>query len=255
MTDRSSSALPLAHVHYPESDGEPMGETDKHIDETIAFRLTLAARYESAPDVYVAGNSLIYYEEGNPAKRFSPDVYVVVGIAKRQRRIYKLWEEGVPPTFVLEVSSRGTSMEDEGNKKVLCRRLGVREYFLFDPEGDYLDPRLQGYELTGSEYRRIPPGADGGVESRVLGIRMRVDGEQLRAVDVRTGEPLRRPEEERRARSLSDQRAESERQRADDERRRADDERRRADTAEERAARAEAELAALRGRLGGRSDD
>ena len=62
MTDRSSSALPLAHVHYPESDGEPMGETDKHIDETIAFRLTLAARYESAPDVYVAGNNLIYYD-------------------------------------------------------------------------------------------------------------------------------------------------------------------------------------------------
>ncbi len=47
-----------------------------------------------APEVYVGGNLPIYYEEGDPAKSVAPDVFVVFGIAKRQRRIYKLWEAG-----------------------------------------------------------------------------------------------------------------------------------------------------------------
>lgn len=51
--------------------------------------------------------------------------------------IYKLWEEGGRvPVFVMEVSSRKTWLEDIGNKKALCARLGVADYFLFDPEED-----------------------------------------------------------------------------------------------------------------------
>lgn len=61
-------------------------------------------------------------------------MFVVFGVPKRQRRVYKLWEEGARPAFVLELSSRGTWVEDAGNKKALCARFGVQEYFLFDPE-------------------------------------------------------------------------------------------------------------------------
>jgi len=34
-------------------------------------------------------------------------------------------------------------------------KLGVREYFIFDPLGDYLSPPLRGYRLVGDEYIRM----------------------------------------------------------------------------------------------------
>jgi len=194
MTD-PSRIEPVGPVHYPESDGEPMGETDRHIDEMIALREALKGRYEDVEDVYVAGNVLLYYEEGNPASRFSPDVLVTFGIPKGPRRVYKVWEEGKAPDFVLEISSKSTWTVDEGNKKALCRRLGVREYFLFDPEGEYLDPRLQGYRLSDGEWERITPEPDGAIRTDVLGLRFTVEGDRLRATDARTGERLLRPEE------------------------------------------------------------
>ena len=81
-------------VRYPESDGEPLcppprepkGETDIHIEEMLEARLALKDRYRDDPQVYVAGNLLMYYEEGNPAARFSPDVFVVFGVPKHRRQ-------------------------------------------------------------------------------------------------------------------------------------------------------------------------
>ena len=48
-------------------------------------------------DVYVSGNVLIYYEEGNVDAAVAPDVFVVFGVPNRPRPIYKLWEEGKSP--------------------------------------------------------------------------------------------------------------------------------------------------------------
>jgi len=208
-------AEPVGPVDYPESDGEPMAETDLHRDEMVALIEGLKGRYESRPDVYVAGNLFFYYEEGKPSAVFAPDTMVVLGVEKRQRRTYKLWEEGRVPDFVLEISSKKTSTEDEGNKMVLCRRLGVREYFLFDPEGDYLEPRLQGYRLVGSRYRRLAPERDGSLASESLGVRFHIEGQSLRAVDVTTGEPLLRPEEERHARHAAERARDEEARRAE----------------------------------------
>ena len=49
---------------------------------------------------------MMYYEEGNPRlKSISPDIFVAFGIGRKERRIYKIWEEGKPPDFVLEFAS------------------------------------------------------------------------------------------------------------------------------------------------------
>jgi Uma2 family endonuclease len=182
-------------VDYPESDGEPMAETDLHLEEMIALIAILQNRFRDAPDVYVAGDNFIYYEEGNPDARFSPDVYVVFGVAKRLRRIYKLWEEGRAPAFVLEVSSRKTWPEDEGNKKAICARLGVAEYFLYDPEGDYLEPPLQGFRLAKRAYAPIQPDEQQAVTSQTLGLKFLLENGRLQAIDSASGERLLRPRE------------------------------------------------------------
>ena len=192
-------AEPFDPVDYPESDGEPMAESDLHRDEMVALIEGLKGRYADRQDVYVAGNLFVYYEKGNRAAVFAPDAMVVFGVEKKRRRTYKLWLEGRVPAFVLEVSSHSTSTEDEGNKMVVCRRLGVREYFLFDPEGDYLEPRLQGYRLDRGQYRPVGADANGALTSETLGLRFSIEGESLRAVDATTGVPLLRPEELRRA--------------------------------------------------------
>ena len=101
-------------IHYPESDGKPMGETDLHIDALIYLREALKDYFRDEAQVYVAGNMFLYYEEGNPAACLAPDVFVVQGVIKQERRTYKLWEEGRPPTVVFEITSRDSRLEDLG---------------------------------------------------------------------------------------------------------------------------------------------
>ena len=229
-------------IHYPESDGKPMGETDVHIDVLIYVREALKDYFRAEPQVYVAGNMLLYYEEGNPAACVAPDVFVVQEVAKGERRTYKLWEEGQPPSVVFEITSRSSRLEDVGTKRALYAMLGVREYFLYDPLGEYLRPPLQGYRLQQSEYEHMLPGEQGELVSQVLSLELRVDEGQLRVVNPSTGERLLTPAEAQSAR-----RAEVEARKAEAAARQAEAAARQA--AEARAERAEAELERLRGEL------
>ena len=137
---------------------------------------------------------LIYYEEGDPRKSVAPDVFVVFGAAKRNRMIYKLWQEPKAPDFVLEVASKNTWREDLGRKRALYAQLGVREYWLFDPKEEYFDPELQGLGLRGRAYRPLLARVENGarvIRSEVLGLDLRVENQTLRFRDFATGEQLR----------------------------------------------------------------
>jgi len=192
-------------VYYPESDGKPMSESDLHQDETIELKLMLRAHFAPRGDVYVASNNFLYYEEGVPRSVISPDVYVVFGIEPHQRRVFKLWEEGHAPAAVFEVSSRKTWRQDLGAKQAICARLGVAEYWLYDPEHDYLDPPLQGLALTPAGYEPIVPDRAGRLVSRALGLTLDLDARgRLRLVDPETGRRLRRIHETQRAADRTD---------------------------------------------------
>lgn len=195
------AAIPLQReIHYPESDGKPMAESELHRDVMTDLIHALKDRYLGEPDVYVGGNLLLYYVEGDPRKSVSPDVLVTWGIRKGRRKTYLLWKEGRAPGFVIEVTSDTTRSEDLGKKKELYLRLGVEEYILFDPLGDYLHPRLQGHRLVLGRYQSIPLEPDGSLLSRTTGLRLRIEGQNLRLIDEATGERLLFVEEERAAR-------------------------------------------------------
>ena len=183
-------ALPLEHqIEYPTSDGLPMAETTLHrkvMSDTIE---ALERRYADVTDVWVGGNLLMYYQKGNPQKSKAPDVLLTRGIAKWNREIYLVWEEK-PPTLIFEITSKTTRSEDTGAKKDLYERLGVAELVLFDPYGDYLKPRLQGFRHEQGRYRPIPPNRDGSLDLRTVGVTVRPEGERLRLVDTATGEKL-----------------------------------------------------------------
>ncbi len=152
----------------------------------IDLRTALDNFFRNQPDVYVSGNLLVYYVEGDPKKRVAPDVFVVRGVEKRQRRIYKLWEEGVAPQVVIELTSRQTWREDLQEKWRLYEQFGVEEYFIFDPEYDYLDEPLVGYRLKDGKYKALAA-RDGRLRSKVLGLELVDTGETLRLFDPRSG--------------------------------------------------------------------
>ena len=199
---------------YPSSDGRPMAENTWQYRNAVHAFNVLRARYQHRRDVFVAGDLLIYYEEGKPAKRVAPDVFVAFGAAQGDRNIYKPWEEGKAPDFVLEVASKSTWREDAGPKRALYARLGVGEYWLCDPTGEFHAQPLQGLLLADGEYWPLPPRREKGqsvVRSRALGLDLRMEGDSLRFRDPESGEDLRTYEaleaERRRAETLRKQEA------------------------------------------------
>ena len=251
---------------YPTSDGKPMAETDVHRDQIIALILTLQDHFQGRPDVYVTGNLLMFYEQGNGRRHLSPDVMVVFGVDKKQRDNYKLWEEKAPDA-VFEITSKSTRDEDMGRKMELYARHGVREYYVFDPMREYIPAGLRSYRLEGGQY---VPVVGEEIRSEVLGLTLRIVDGVLRLYDPQSGVVLMVHEElvekwrtaEARAEAAEvtaeaavahveaeRQRADAERQRADAERQRADAERQRADAERERADAALRELQEIRRKL------
>ena len=175
-------------IEYPTTDGKPMAETQLHMADMIDTIQVLQDRFADRPNVYVWGNLLLYYEEGNPRKHVSPDVLVARNVPKDPpRENYLVWKEGKAPDFVAEITSKSTRQEDKKKKFAIYRDiLKVSEYFLFDPTEDYLDPPLQGFRLFRGNYVPIKAVA-GRLPSRVLGLHLEHDGKTLRLFDPATG--------------------------------------------------------------------
>ncbi len=153
-------------IKYPTSDGRPMAETDVHRDLMVDLIETLQDRFENERMVYVSGNLLVFYQEGDRRKHVAPDV-----------------------------SSKSTKEEDVDDKyRLYSKELRVPEYFLFDPHGDYLHPPLRGFRLRGDEYFPIRSIA-GRLPSRVLGLHLERDGTQLRLYDPQSHRRLITPRE------------------------------------------------------------
>jgi Uma2 family endonuclease len=240
-----------------------MAESDVHILLMLTLIPMLREFFLPRPRVYVGGNMLVFYERGNPRKHVSPDVFVVPGVPNHVHHLrdnFLIWEEGKAPQVVMEFTSKTTRKEDTVTKFALYRDvLKVKEYFLFDPRAEYLDPPLQGYRLRGGKYLPIKA-VDGRLPSRVLGLHLERDGHDLRLWNPTTGQRLLTADEARQQADEARQRAEAARQQADEARRQADEVRQQAEAEARReaAARQQAEteverlrrqIEELRGRL------
>ena len=218
-------------IFYPESDGKPMAETEIHRDLMIDF-IQILKDYFIAEDVCVSGNMFIYYVEGDPKKSVAPDVFVACGIEKKQRRTYRIWEEGRSPDFILEVASRSTFNDDIGPKKDLYESvLRVKEYFIYDPLGQVV-PSFVGYRLIDNVYHEIDF-VEGRFLSTVLGLELGEYMGKLRIYDPENSEWLKSPierveeaetraERETTARHVAEERAENAEERAENAETRAD---------------------------------
>ncbi len=236
---------------HPDEDGRFMGETDYHTKALIWLRQALEDFFVGRQDVYVGSNLIYYWQEGDAGKRRDPDGLVAKGVrGSHPRRAYRLWEEKVKPCAFFEIASRRTWRVDLNVKPGLYASLGVKEYFLFDPEGGYLDPVLQGFRSVKGLARPLKPAADGSLVSKQLGLRLVPEGDLLRLYDLATGQPiLTRDEQAAREHERAAQEAEraaQEAERAERERQRAEKEKQLREQEQQQARALAAEVERLR---------
>ena len=205
-----------ADVFYPSSDGRPMAE---NMWQSRAILHTAGDVQAAHPEALVAADILVYPEEGNRDNKIAPDVLVAFGLPTHSRSTYRVWEEGKPPDWVLEVASPSTGKKDREFKLGYYAAMGVPECWLFDPTGKVHRgmPRLQGLGLVDGKYRPLESRlADGKrlIHSKALCLDVRAEGELLRFRNPATGEDIRHRPEVEAAAEQAEARAEREAARA-----------------------------------------
>ena len=187
-------------VFYPCEDGLPMAENDWQF---VAIVNAVCDLKIALPEAKVMGNMLLYPERGNPHNTRAPDVMVARGVPLHKRNSYRVWQEGKPPDWVLEVASDGTVDVDVAEKRREYAEVGVPEYWLFDPKGTLFEagePRLQGLALVPGAppaeayYEPLEERIERGqrvIRSEALRLDVRIEDELLRFSDPRTKQDVR----------------------------------------------------------------
>ncbi len=240
-------------------------------DNTLQFRAivtihgNLELLFRDRPDVFVAGDHLIYVDPNNPADRMAPDVYVAFGRHKGHRGSYRLWDEaGIFPQVVFEVLSPSNTRAEMANKRLFYERHGAEEFYILDP---VTPARFEGWVRQGD--RLVQVSEMDGYVSPLLKVRFAVEdgeawlyhpdgqrflsyverGEQEEVERQRAESAEERAESAEERAESAEERAERERQRAERERQRAERERERAERERERAESERQRAAKLAARL------
>jgi Uma2 family endonuclease len=190
-------------IHYPDDDGLPMSDNTAQFNWISIIKWDLEHQFASDPNVFVAGNHLIYPVEGNVTLRQAPDVYVAFGPKKGDRGSYKVWEEGgVFPQVVFEVWSPHNRQQPMEDKRDFYERYGAEEYYIVYPE---FPAHAEGWRRDGGKLARLPE-MNGWVSPR-LGIRFVLNQGEV-TVFGPDGRQLRSPAEIAAERDAAEKRAE-----------------------------------------------
>ncbi len=160
---------------YPCEDDEPMAATDFHAEQITTFSEQISRYFAINAHIYIGVDNFIYYREGDLRKVVSPDVYVVLGVAKHPlRRSFYTWSEGAVPTTVFEFLSDSTANQDRHEKVHLyLNDIGVQEYFIHQPDMERPIEFRGWRQNTIGNIVEIVPDAQGGLFSEALNLYFR----------------------------------------------------------------------------------
>jgi Uma2 family endonuclease len=230
-------------IVYPDCDGKPMADNTLQWEWIATIKGNLDLLFANDPDVFVAGDNLIYPVEGKPIICQAPDVYVAFGRKKAYRGSYKVWKEGgIFPQVVFEVLSPNNTSEEMERKRLFYEKHGAEEYYVLDPDA----LTMEGYVRSRKSFSSVPD--MNGFKSPRLGISFAINEDNVEMhypggskflSFVELGklqeETAREAAAEKRRANLEKKRAEAEQQRAEQERQRAEQERQRAEQERQRA--------------------
>ena len=147
-----------------------------------------------------------------------PDVAVIKGVPFTNQISWRIGVTGPAPQVVFELASDTTWKRDLDEKPAVYARIGVQEYYAFDPYEPPLPlSQSRGQRLFGwhrdaetGRMRRVSPRSDGGLWSPQLTSWLKADAEYLHLYDPFGNRRLTEKEAETLARQVATDRAERE---------------------------------------------
>ena len=233
-------------THQSELEEEQeLGQSRSHFFAIKYLLLILEWLFESKGQKVGIVSDINFYQTANKKEKpKQPDLAVVDGlevVPKRKKEYspsYYVGANGPPPRVVFEIASQNTWQADLEEKPAIYARMGVREYFVFDPQpglgvwtNQWRDKeRLVGWRLQADgTYVELAKDEQGRMWSEELESWLVAQGDENLFLYSAEGElRLNKAQAET-------QRAETERRNAEAERRNARFESRRADIAETKA--------------------
>ena len=183
---------PAEDLFDSEEQDEPLAGQDHH-DTIDGLHYPLRGRL-AGPACYVAAELRVHRDPANLRDYREPDILVALGVPDRVRPRYDLWEEQKAPDLVIEVLSPSSwDNKDLTEKREWYRKVGVREYVVLDPSGDFApEPRLQAWRLSdqanGSANVHRTSSGEQPLWSELIPFGWRVVDNWVRVVDQASGE-------------------------------------------------------------------
>ncbi|MFM7882854.1 MAG: Uma2 family endonuclease [Microcystis panniformis] len=173
----------LKEIIFPKSDllsDEPPMETELHLRQLMLLIQSLELLWKDRQDFYAFGNLTIYYSPNQRKSEYfrGPDFFVVLGVARKPRKSWLVWEEdGKYPHVIIEILSDSTAETDRGLKKEIYQEtFRTPNYFWFDPTS----LEFSGFQLMAGKYEEIAANEQGWLWSQQLELFLGVHDSQLR---------------------------------------------------------------------------
>jgi Uma2 family endonuclease len=182
-----------------EEDEDEMGESNSQF-QLSNYLFEVLKWYYQDQNWLVTGNLELHHPAiNNSQRKIVPDVMVFkdIDLSEEVQAVLTSWEidkEHPAPPVVFEISSASTWRNDvkegEHRKQSIYGRIGVQEYFAYDPHPNPVWNNTDGRRLLGWRYalgssvpQPISPGEQGRLWSEVLESWLGADGSHLRLYD------------------------------------------------------------------------
>lgn len=173
----------LKKIIFPKSDllsDESPMETELHLRQLMLLIQSLELLWKDRQDFYAFGNLTIYYSPNQRKSEYfrGPDFFVVLGVARKPRKSWVVWEEdGKYPHVIIDILSDSTAETDRGLKKEIYQEtFRTPNYFWFDPNS----LEFKGFQLMLGKYEEIAANEQGWLWSQQLELFLGVHDSQLR---------------------------------------------------------------------------
>src|SRR5579871_488229 len=230
-----------------------MGETVVHA-ALVRYLVDVLSWLFHGQQCAIYENLNVYLTRNKEEYPLAPDVAVIKGVKPELLRSWSIAVSGIAPQVMFEIASEDTWAKDAQEKPARYERMGVSEYFAYDPNDPPLSRRhpqpLYGWrrDETSGLLRPLTLNASGAMWSEQLESWLVPDGAFLRLYDrawqlrltqtqaeIKKSETLSiLAEAERREKEAERQRADAERREKEAERQRAEAEKRRAEALAEK---------------------
>lgn len=194
MALQINKSIVFPEEYIIEEDLKEMGESNPHTNLIEYLKDILQALYQLSRWLVISEMNVYHPAIRNSQHYIVPDVTLVkIVLSPEEEQALSSWDaERMAPQVVFEVASKGTwpfdVRERATDKPAIYGRIGVREYFTYDPHFPQVWTRNRGIRLRGWRYEDGQPielqlDVEGRLWSEELNSYLVPDGYYLRLTD------------------------------------------------------------------------